>query len=294
MTLRDMKMDWQQWRRSVVLPDGTEMSYIDVGEGPVAVFVHGILVSGYLWRHVVDQLRSDRRCIVVDLVGHGATVASSTAHFSMTSQAEMIFALLDELEIAVVDLVGNDTGGGVCQVMAAAQPDRLRTLVLTNADTHNNWPPDALDTVEELAKNHAIADLAVALLDDPDAARSDGGFGVGYQYPDLLTDDAVQAYLRPFADAPERATLVERFVNEPELTELTVLESRLRQLTVPTLVVWGMADIFFAVEWAYWLRDAIPGCAEVVELEGAKLFFPDDRAGDLGPLIREHWQKTPG
>jgi hypothetical protein len=53
--------------------------------------------------------------------------------------------------------------------------------------------------------------------------------------------------------------------------------------------VWGTADEFFDVRWAYFLRDLIPGCREVVELDGAKLFFPDERAADLVPHVRHHW-----
>jgi len=289
MNGQDNRVAWEKWRSKRRLDDGTTVSYIDVGAGPVAVFVHGILVSGYLWRHVVEETRRDRRCIVVDLLGHGETVAGPSARFSMTSQAEMIVALLESLEIERVDLVGNDTGGGVCQVIAASYPELLRSLVLTNSDAHDNWPPNALDTIEEIAKANALADTAAVLLADPDAARSDIGFGVGYQYPERLTDDVVRSYLEPFVDDPSRATLVEDFINDPDLGELTVLEARLRRFDVPTLVVWGTADIFFNIDWAYWLRDTIPGCDRVVELEGAKLFFPNDRAGDLVPLLRQHW-----
>jgi pimeloyl-ACP methyl ester carboxylesterase len=55
------------------------------------------------------------------------------------------------------------------------------------------------------------------------------------------------------------------------------------------LVVWGTGDILFRVRWAYRLRDTIPGVTEVVEIEGAKLFFPDERAIDLVPHLRRHW-----
>jgi len=53
--------------------------------------------------------------------------------------------------------------------------------------------------------------------------------------------------------------------------------------------VWGTADEFFDVKWAYWLKDTIPGCSRVVELEGAKLFFPEERADELVDAIRDHW-----
>jgi pimeloyl-ACP methyl ester carboxylesterase len=58
---------------------------------------------------------------------------------------------------------------------------------------------------------------------------------------------------------------------------------------VPTLLVWGTGDPNFELEWAYRFRDAVPGVTEVVEVPGAKLFFPDERPEDLVPHLRRHW-----
>jgi pimeloyl-ACP methyl ester carboxylesterase len=64
----------------------------------------------------------------------------------------------------------------------------------------------------------------------------------------------------------------------------------LKRLAAPTLVVWGTDDIFFPLQWAYWLRDTIPGCRKVIELEGARLFFPEERPQVLAAALRDHWQ----
>ncbi|GAA4910158.1 hypothetical protein GCM10023334_008730 [Nonomuraea thailandensis] len=60
-------------------------------------------------------------------------------------------------------------------------------------------------------------------------------------------------------------------------------------LTVPTLLVWGTGDTFFDLSWARWLRDTIPGVREIVEIEGGRLFFPEERAGELVPHLRRFW-----
>jgi pimeloyl-ACP methyl ester carboxylesterase len=75
--------------------------------------------------------------------------------------------------------------------------------------------------------------------------------------------------------------------------DLLAVEAALAELKVPTLIVWGTGDRFFHPKWAYWLRDTIPGATEVVELEGARLFFPDERAGELTACLRRHWQEVP-
>ena len=63
----------------------------------------------------------------------------------------------------------------------------------------------------------------------------------------------------------------------------------MRALNAPTLLVWGTADTNFAVKWSYHLRDLIPGAREVIEIDGAKILFPEERPEDLIPHLRRHW-----
>jgi hypothetical protein len=51
--------------------------------------------------------------------------------------------------------------------------------------------------------------------------------------------------------------------------------------------------VFFPLHWAYWLKGTIPGVTEVVELDGARLFFPDERAEEFARLLRRHWAAHP-
>ena len=62
-------------RHSVQLASG-RISYLEQGKGPVALFVHGVLLNGYLWRHQLADLSDLRRCIAVDLLAHGDTEIS--------------------------------------------------------------------------------------------------------------------------------------------------------------------------------------------------------------------------
>jgi pimeloyl-ACP methyl ester carboxylesterase len=71
--------------------------------------------------------------------------------------------------------------------------------------------------------------------------------------------------------------------------DLVAVTPQLREITVPTLIVWGTGDAFFDVSWAYRLRDTIPGTTRVVTVDGARLFFPDERPMDLVPHLEQHW-----
>src|ERR1700716_1154657 len=138
-------------RRNVQTTSG-RISYTEQGTGPVALFVHGVLLNGHLWRHQLEDLSDIRRCIAVDLLAHGDTEIAPDQDVSVTANAKMLKELLDALKIDQVDLVGNDSGGGISQIFAALNPERVRTLTLTNCDTHDNWPPEAFQPFVDMVK----------------------------------------------------------------------------------------------------------------------------------------------
>src|ERR1700726_260056 len=119
---------------SVETPSG-RISYTSAGSGPVALFVHGVVLNKHLWRHQLAGLSDIRRCIAVDLLAHGDTEIAPDQDVSVTANARMLREVLDDLKVDQVDLVGNDSGGGIAQIFAALNPERGRTLTLTNCDT---------------------------------------------------------------------------------------------------------------------------------------------------------------
>ena len=59
---------------------------------------------------------------------------------------------------------------------------------------------------------------------------------------------------------------------------------------MPTLIAWATHDVFFDLSWAYWLKNLIPGASGVIEIDG-RLFFPEERPGDLIDALRKHWDR---
>src|SRR5215469_12206828 len=98
-------------RKKMQTPSGT-IAYAEQGEGPVALFVHGVLLNNHLWRHQLAHLSDIRRCIAPDLLAHGATEVARGGDVSVTANARMLKEFLDALGVAQVDLIGNDSGGG--------------------------------------------------------------------------------------------------------------------------------------------------------------------------------------
>jgi pimeloyl-ACP methyl ester carboxylesterase len=286
--------DFDARRRVVTTPAG-DVSYVDVGpdtdDGSVALFVHGVGVNSYLWADVIERVAGERRCVALDLPLHGRTPARDGQDFSLVALARFVAAFCDTLGLERVDLVANDTGGAVAQIFATLSPPRLRTFTLTNCETHDNVPPASFAPTVELARAGAIAPTAPAILADLETARS-ALLGSALENPEAVPLEVVASFLEPVAGTLERARQFERFLVALRAEDLLAVEPELRDLHVPTLVVWGTGDVTFDVSWAYWLRDTIPGVTEVVELDGARLFFPLERPDALAAQLRRHWAGT--
>ena len=278
-------------RKVVETPSG-RISYVEQGSGPVALFVHGVLLNGYLWRHQLAGLNDIRRCIAPDLLAHGHTQIDAAQDVSVTANAHMLAQFLDALEIDQVDLVGNDSGGGICQIFAALYPSRLRSLVLTNCDAHDNWPPDAFKPFVEMVAAGGLAGTLKAMLDDKAVYRSEQALGPAYEHPERVSDDLIEAYLRPFLASAQRTRDLERFVGAFDCRHTLAIEDKLRQVRVPTFIAWGTDDIYFPVEWSHWLAQSIPGTTRRVEFDGARIFFPEERWQDFNREVRAHWDAS--
>jgi pimeloyl-ACP methyl ester carboxylesterase len=139
-----------------------------------------------------------------------------------------------------------------------------------------------------LATNRELAPLGLKVLEDHDMAR--GLFAPALEHPERLTADDIRGYYEYHCATLERSRQIERFVVSIDKDQLVAIEPQLRKLEVPTLPVWGTADPIFELPLAYWLRDTIPGCREVVEVPGGKLLWPSERPEDLVPHLRRHWR----
>ncbi len=176
----DPLAEFERHRRTVDV-DGRPASVVDTGgPGPAALFVHGVGTSSLLWRNVIAAMRGERRCVAVDLPVHGSTPARPGDDVTIGGLATFVAGCRDALGLDAVDLVGNDTGGAVSQVVAAREPDRVRTLTLTDCDTVDNLPPKAFLAVVLLARAGLLAPQAKRALRNPALAKR-RLFGPGYR-----------------------------------------------------------------------------------------------------------------
>ena len=283
--------DFKARRRFVNTPSG-RIAYAEDGTGPVALFVHGVLVNGFLWRNQIANLGAARRCIAVDLLAHGATEIDPEQDVSSTANANMLAQFLDAMKIEKVDLVGNDSGGGMALIFAANHPQRVRSLTLTDCDAHDNWPPEAFKPFLALSASGGLRGALEAMLSDKDFYRSANALGPAYEDAKHVADATIEMYLRTHLVSEQRTRDLKRFLAAFDCSHTVAIEAELRKLQAPTLIVWGTDDIYFDVKWSHWLAKAIPGTRRRVEFEGARLFFPEERWKAFNDELRAHWESS--
>jgi pimeloyl-ACP methyl ester carboxylesterase len=285
--------EYKAERKTVTTPHG-EFAYVDVGDGPAVLFVHGLFVSAYMWHDVIAELSGEHRCVAYNLPHHGGSTVPDEQDLSVEANAEMLEGFCEAIGLERFDLVANDTGGAFAQALAVRRPELLRSLTLTNCEAKDQLPSssDLAQMVNTLAEQGQLAPALKASYDDLDAARK-GPFASLYQWPERFSDDDLYGILEPHQASVEAARQIERFTGDLDASQLIALEPQLRELEVPTICVWGTGDDIFPLELAHWLRDTIPGCNEVVEIDGGKLFWPFERGPELVSALRKHWAGLP-
>jgi pimeloyl-ACP methyl ester carboxylesterase len=266
------------------LPQGI-LRLRDDGAGPPVVFVHGLLVDGELWRETAAALAPAHRCLVPDLpIGAHRHAMRADADQSPRGVARLVGDLIDRLGLEDVTLVGNDTGGAICQFLIDERPERVARLALTNCDGFEQFPPAPFGAFVKAA--HIPGALRTMMLPARAAAVRRGPLGYGLLSARALPDDMTGAWVEAFlADAGVRRD-TEQFLRAIDPGELLDVAARLRRYPGPVLLAWGSADRFFDLELGRRVRDAFAD-ARLVELPGARAFVPWDEPARLAELIAD-------
>jgi len=265
------------------------IAYVERGSGPVALFIHGLPLCGYQWRSAFEELSPIRTCVAPDLMGLGYTEVAAGQDISFESQARAINALLDAKSIGQVDLIGNDTGGGVSQIFTVMYPTKVRTLTLTNCEVSDLWPNAMLTQFYGGLKAGIVGEAFKVMAHDEAVAHS--RLANVFEYPARLTRDLLGVYFGPFVDSAERRELLKGFADaERNRDQIVAVTPGLRSSKIPSQVLWGEADTAFdgpsSVEW---LRANLGGIRKVTTVPGAKLFWPEEHPRLLTVLLKEFW-----
>ena len=211
---------------------------------PPVLFVHGILVDGGLWRDVAEKLaRRGYRCIVPTLpLGSHTIPVNEASALSLPGVAQIVNDAIVALDLSDVTLVGSDTGGGLCQLVVDAYPDRIGRLVLTNCDAFDKCPPFPFDMVFGLLRGPISIRALFGLMRLRTLRSSAVGFGLLINKPD---PDLTAAWLQPCLQDTRICRDLAALLRQVAAADLTDVATRLPRFTKPVTLVWGQRDRCF-------------------------------------------------
>lgn len=266
----------------LTLDQGT-IRYLDEGSGPPVVFVHGALVDSRLWEPVIERLRGRFRCIAPDLpLGSHQIPLKPDADLSPHGLARIVSGVIERLDLRDVTLVGNDTGGALCQLLVVASPERIGRLVLTDCDAFEDFPPKMFKPLITAAKIPGALRAGLEPMRSKAARRLPVAYGGLLKRP--IPDEVMDGWvLRAIKDKGIMNDL-RRALSGIDSGILLDNTPKLAGFKKPVLFVWSREDKFFKVEHAHRLAKIFPD-ARVEELDDAYTFVSWDQPDRVAELI---------
>lgn len=271
---------------TIDLPHGT-VNYRVAGPedstSPPVVFVHGFLADGALWSGVADLLaaRGVRSYAPDWPLGAHRIALRPDADQSPRGVATQILAWLDELDLSAVTLVGNDTGGALCQFLVDTDASRIGRLVLTNCDGFDAFPPTLFKPVFALLRSERRAKFLAGQMRPRWLRHSWMGYGLLARN---LPADLTRSWIEPARTDPGVRRDAVRFLRGVKPGELLEVSTRLDRFDGPVSIVWGTADHAFTTKLGKRLQEAF-GTATFVPVPKSRTFVPLDGPTTLADEI---------
>jgi pimeloyl-ACP methyl ester carboxylesterase len=265
----------------LTLDQGT-IRYHDEGTGPTVVFVHGALVDGRLWQPTVLRLRDRFRCVIPELPLGSHELPLPNADLSPHGLARIVSDVIEKLDLRDVTLVGNDTGGALCQLVVTSTPERIGRLVLTDCDAFEDFPPKMFKPLVAAAKVPGALRAGLEPMRAKPARRLPLAYGGLLKRP--IPDEVMDGWvLRALKDKGVMNDL-RRALSGLDPAVLLDNAPKLAAFEKPVLMVWAREDKFFKIENAHRLAKIFPD-ARVEELDDSYTFVSWDQPDRVAELI---------
>jgi pimeloyl-ACP methyl ester carboxylesterase len=239
------------------------------------VFFAGALANGELWRDVVSALEDRYRCISIDLpLGAHPWPLAPGADRSAVSLARLMLDCLELLDVDDATVVANDTAGGLLLLsLATGHPalGRVGRLVLTNCDSYDQFPPDALKKASAMC--HRVPEVARAAFRLQVSTAIGRRRGVATVVARGLDPEREALFFGPGRRDPRVVDDMVAAIGgcRPEL--LVDAADAIPRFDRPVLLIWGESDDFFPMAHAHRLAAAFDH-ATLVSVPGAKTWVP--------------------
>ena len=285
MTMKD-KAAWRDpalgGPRELDLPGGRVRCF-EAGRGTPIVFVHGLLVNANLWRKVVARLSPDFHCVTLELpLGSHTLPMPDHADLSPYALADLIADAIEALGLDDVTLVGNDTGGALCQIAVTRRPEGIGRLVLTSCDYRDNFPPAMFAYFKPVARIPGAMEALFAPMRF--RAPRQLPFAFGWLTKEPIDRDAEDSYVFPGLTRRGVSRDVKKVIRGLHKRYTIEAADRLDEFDKPALIAWSREDRFFKPEHAEHLAKDLPN-ARLEWIDDARTFSMEDNAERVAALI---------
>jgi haloalkane dehalogenase len=260
--------------------DGLRMHYLDEGEGPPVLLLHGEPTWSYLYRKIIPELTPAVRAIAPDYFGFGRSDKPLRVEdYSYDRHVASIVRLVEELDLRELTVVVQDWGGPIGLRLAVEHPDRVARLVVMNTGIGGGRPPSE----EWLRFRDFVRRVGGELVP---------GKLVRISCVQPMDDDVEEAYSAPWPSPESKAgvlafpELVPISPEHPDTPAHLRVREALAQWEKPALVLFSDSDPIFAPRVAERIAEHIPGALEPEIVEGAGHFLQEDRGEQIGARIR--------
>jgi pimeloyl-ACP methyl ester carboxylesterase len=257
------------------------------GAGPVIVLLHGLIMDGSLWRHVIEDLGPDYRCVVPTLpLGAHRQPMRADADLSMRGIAEIVGELIEALDLREVTLAMNDWGGGQL-LIGSAYGQRISRLALCACEAFDNVPPKgAAKLLPYIAQVPGGLRLALAPFRFDSLRRLPMTYGPLSKRP--VPREVMDRWFAPMFDTPGVRRDLRKYVlsSAQGRRELMAVVEKLRAFQGPALVAWAEEDRLMPRDHGRRLAELLPQ-GELVEIADSYTLIPEDQPAQLAERIRE-------
>jgi pimeloyl-ACP methyl ester carboxylesterase len=253
--------DWSAFERSTLTAGPVQLHYEEHGAGEPMVFLHGFGASTYAWRYVVQPLATTMHIILLDLKGFGQSPKPRDEKYSVYDQAHLVRQFIYEHNLRNVTLVGHSFGGGVALVTALylseTAPERLKRLILIDSISY----PQPMPSFIRILATPVVGALVTSFV--PIKSQVRHVLELAYYDTRQISEEAVATYAEPLRMAGTRYAMREtaRQIIPPDFAELA---QKYRQISVPTLILWGREDTIVPLAHGERLHHALPNSRLII------------------------------
>lgn len=273
------------------------LHYMEAGEGPLVVLLHGFPDFWYGWRHQIAPLAAAGfRVVAPDLRGyHLSSKPHGVAAYTTARLAGDVRDLIRERGEASAFVAGHDWGGVIGYALAAEHPEAVRRLAVLNAPHPRRMARDSMRKPDQLLRSSYMLFFQAPWL--PERTLRAGRWAVlrrglrRTSRPGAFTDDDLARYVRAW-EQPGAATAMLHYYRAALRRLPSTAEAK--PVTVPTRVIWGERDVALRADLAEPFRRDVPGLERVVRLADAAHWVQLDQPEAVARLLIEFFTEPGG